>query len=186
MFPKKFIESGIRNTTNLKRISAAHQPPNQKQITQFFRSTKTSSPAASYFETHQQSKLSNADNKSAEVKPIKNVMDRKNRPHQSKNDNRLNDEMQINIPEALINDDSGFGVSENDVADNSVSVAYRLGKCPRYKVVEGTTFAVDAFRYGDIEGVSKYFLTHYHSDHFIGLKRTFNKPLYASTITGNH
>ena len=60
----------------------------------------------------------------------------------------------------------------------------KRGICPTYKVVENTTFAVDAFRYGDIEGVTHYFLTHFHADHYVGLKKTFNKPLIMSTLTG--
>lgn len=57
-------------------------------------------------------------------------------------------------------------------------------ECPHYKIVEGTTFAVDAFRYGDIESVEHYFLTHFHADHYIGLKKSFNHKLYVSYITG--
>lgn len=56
--------------------------------------------------------------------------------------------------------------------------------CPPYKIIEGTSFAVDAFQYGDIDGVSEYFLTHFHADHYIGLTKKFNKPLFMSSVTG--
>ncbi|XP_013105750.2 uncharacterized protein LOC106085850 [Stomoxys calcitrans] len=55
--------------------------------------------------------------------------------------------------------------------------------CPPYKIIEGSTFAVDAFQYGYIEGVTHYFLTHFHADHYIGLTRKFAMPLFMSTIT---
>ncbi|XP_037916299.1 DNA cross-link repair 1A protein-like isoform X2 [Hermetia illucens] len=59
----------------------------------------------------------------------------------------------------------------------------KKGECPSYKVVENTTFAVDAFRYGEIEGVTHYFLTHFHADHYIGLSKKFTKPVFLSAIS---
>ncbi|XP_062560486.1 DNA cross-link repair 1A protein-like [Armigeres subalbatus] len=68
-------------------------------------------------------------------------------------------------------------------AKTPATVRKRKIVCPQYKVIAGTNFAVDAFRYGDIEGVSHYFLTHYHADHYIGLKKSFAMPLIMSPVT---
>ncbi|XP_052738953.1 uncharacterized protein LOC112052681 [Bicyclus anynana] len=56
---------------------------------------------------------------------------------------------------------------------------------PPYKIVAGTHFAVDAFSYGEIPNVKHYFLTHFHSDHYTGLKKSFNKLLLCSEITAD-
>eukprot|EP01129_Flabellula_baltica_P000340 TRINITY_DN10368_c0_g1_i1.p1 TRINITY_DN10368_c0_g1~~TRINITY_DN10368_c0_g1_i1.p1 ORF type:complete len:464 (+),score=130.62 TRINITY_DN10368_c0_g1_i1:55-1446(+) len=61
-----------------------------------------------------------------------------------------------------------------------------IKECPFYKRVPGTTFIIDGFKRYSSPDCNSYFLTHYHSDHYGGITKNWNRGLiYCSEITAN-
>ena len=65
-------------------------------------------------------------------------------------------------------------------------VDYSQRACPAYKKIPGTDFVCDGFQYAKACMSKNYFLTHFHSDHYGGISKTWNAgTIYCSLATAN-
>lgn len=82
-------------------------------------------------------------------------------------------------------EDSAWATAASNEVSSRGKQAYQR-TCPFYKILNGFAITVDAFRYGAVQGCNAYFLSHFHSDHYIGLSKAWcHGPIYCSRPTAN-
>lgn len=77
-------------------------------------------------------------------------------------------------------------IKETTIKKRKQSPTAKQRMIPFYKVMHigNEKIAVDAFNYGPITGVKTFFLTHYHSDHYGGLCKSWDHGLiYCTEVT---
>ena len=75
----------------------------------------------------------------------------------------------------------GDSLKSDGISDQNGVKKQRV--CPFYKKIPDTSFTVDAFSYGQVPGVTHYFLSHFHYDHYSGMTKSWNLPVVCSPIT---
>lgn len=77
-----------------------------------------------------------------------------------------------------------YSSSTSTSTTTTTTTAPRRRRVPYYKRLAGTKMVVDAFTFGEIPHCEGYLLSHFHSDHYMGLSPNWiHGPIYCSEIT---
>lgn len=75
----------------------------------------------------------------------------------------------------------GFNYNDEVIKDRKTSKERR--RCPFYKRIPYTKICVDAFNFAKENDLRYYVLSHFHADHYIGMTKGFDMPIYCTPIT---
>lgn len=77
-------------------------------------------------------------------------------------------------------------ISNTTTRTNATKKNTNSSYCPAYKRIAGTDLICDGFQYATSQLSTKYFLSHFHLDHYIGLTSSWNVgDIYCSFTTAN-